>query len=164
MSYPQQQQQALPGGAVPLWAPYYGAPIGEAAKRFFKKYATFSGRASRSEYWWWTLISVGVSVVLQIVIASGTTTASGTITSIPGPGAFVGGILALVWGLAVIVPSLALMARRLHDVNMSAWMILIALVPFLGGLALLVIMVLPSNPHGQRFDRPEGSPAYAGTV
>lgn len=147
----------MPAGAVPLWAPYYGAPIGEAAQRFFKKYATFTGRASRSEYWWWALISGGVSIVLNLITslagAAGTTTnASGA--TVPGPGALVGVILLVVWALAVLVPSLALVVRRLHDVNFSGWMILIGLVPFLGGLALLVFMILPSKPEGQRFDVP----------
>ncbi|MDQ0754227.1 DUF805 domain-containing protein [Arthrobacter sp. B3I4] len=142
----------------PLWAPYYGAPFPAALQRFFKKYATFNGRASRSEYWWWTLASVVVSVLLNVIIGSGTTTtAYGTTT---GPGTVIGGILAVVWGLATIVPSLALSVRRLHDVNMSGWMLLIVLVPFLGALALLVFMVLPSNPAGQRFDRPVGAPLY----
>lgn len=147
----------MPAGAVPLWAPYYGAPIGEAAQRFFKKYATFTGRASRSEYWWWTLIAGVVSIVLNIITSVGgaagaTTDAAGT--TVPGPGALVGIILLAVWGLAVIVPSLALIVRRLHDVNFSGWMILIGLVPFLGALALLVFMILPSKPEGQRFDAP----------
>ncbi len=74
--------------------------------------------------------------------------------TVPGPGAVIGVILLVIWGLAVIVPSLALVVRRLHDVNFSAWMILIGLVPFIGGLALLVFMVLPSKPEGQRFDVP----------
>lgn len=156
MSY--QQQQTVPAGsAVPLWFPYYGAPIGEAVRRFFKKYATFTGRASRSEYWWWTLVSVVVSVVLNIIMSVGgsagaTVTDSGA--TVPGPGAIVGVILLVIWGLAVIVPSLALVVRRLHDANFSGWMILIGLVPFLGGLALLIFMLLPQKPEGQRFDVP----------
>ncbi|MHC6221757.1 DUF805 domain-containing protein [Arthrobacter sp. MMS24-S77] len=156
MSY--QQQQTVPAGsAVPLWAPYYGAPIGEAARRFFKKYATFTGRASRSEYWWWTLISVVVSIVLNIITSvagSAGATVSDAGTMVPGPGAIVGVILLVIWGLAVIVPSLALVVRRLHDANFSGWMILIGLVPFLGALALLVFMFLPPKPEGQRFDVP----------
>lgn len=157
MSYAQQDLQSPPAGAAPLWAPYYGAPIGEAATRFFKKYATFTGRASRSEYWWWALISGVVSIVLNIITAVGgaagaTTDATGT--TVPGPGALVGIILLVGWGLAVIVPTVALIVRRLHDVNFSGWMILIGLVPFLGGLALLVFMILPSKPEGQRFDVP----------
>jgi uncharacterized membrane protein YhaH (DUF805 family) len=152
-----QQQPVLPTGTIPLWAPYYGAPIGEAAKRFFKKYATFTGRASRSEYWWWTLVSGVVSIVLNIIMsvagAAGATVDAASNT-VPGPGAVVGVILLVIWGLAVIVPSLALVVRRLHDVNFSGWMILIGLVPFVGGLALLVFMLLPSKPEGQRFDVP----------
>ena len=153
------QQQTIPAGtgAVPLWAPYYGAPIGEAAKRFYQKYATFTGRASRSEYWWWMLISIVVSIVLNIIMsvagAAGTTVDT-LGNTVPGPGAVVGVILLVIWGLAVIVPSLALTVRRLHDVNFSGWMILIGLVPVVGSLAVLVFTLLPSKPEGQRFDVP----------
>jgi uncharacterized membrane protein YhaH (DUF805 family) len=151
MSY--QQQQTVPAGPVPLWYPYYGAPIGEAARRFFKKYATFTGRASRSEYWWWALISGVVAIVLNIIISAGTTV-NDSGAMVPGPGAVIGYILLGIWGLATLIPSLALVVRRLHDVNFSGWMILLGLVPFLGGLALLIFMILPSKPEGQRFDVP----------
>jgi uncharacterized membrane protein YhaH (DUF805 family) len=164
LSYPQypRQQHAQPwqGGEAPLWAPYYGAPFPAAVRRFFKKYATFSGRASRSEYWWWTLVSVGVSIIVNIIIGAGAsaTPASSSLgsTPAPGPGAIVGYILLVIWALATVVPSLALTVRRLHDVNMSGWLVLLGLVPFLGALALLVFMILPSNPAGQRFDQPGG--------
>jgi uncharacterized membrane protein YhaH (DUF805 family) len=158
MSYPQPQQPQTgqAAGEPPLWAPYYGAPFPAAVKRFFKKYAIFSGRASRSEYWWWVLVSIAISIVINIITAAagaaGSTTAYGS--TAPGPGAAIGLILAVIWGLAVIVPSLALSVRRLHDVNQSGWLILIGLVPFLGAIALLVLMLLPSNPAGQRFDQP----------
>lgn len=154
--------------APPLWAPYYGAPFKEAIQRVFKKYATFSGRASRSEYWWWALAAFIVSLILQILTTSGnvtTTDAAGNISTAPGPLAVIGSVLQIVWGLGTIVPSLALLARRLHDVNLSAWLILVGLVPFLGILALLVMAILPSNPQGQRFDRPSAGPAFpAGQV
>ena len=158
--YPQQQAQPWQGGEPPLWAPYYGAPFPAAVKRFFKKYATFSGRASRSEYWWWTLVSVAVSIILNIIMGAGsaaTTTASSLgSTPAPGPGAILGTILVAIWALATIVPSLALSVRRLHDGNFSGWLLLLGLVPFLGAIALLVFMILPSNPAGQRFDQPAG--------
>lgn len=160
MSYQQPYPSAQPAynAEPPLWAPYYGAPFQVAVRRFFKKYATYNGRASRSEYWWWMLVSVLVSIVINMIIGSGTSaTASG---SAAGPGTAIGGVLALIWGLATIIPGLALAVRRLHDVNMSGWMLLIALVPLLGAVALLVIMILPPNPAGQRFDRPEGAPLY----
>jgi hypothetical protein len=53
--------------STPLSAPVYGASLGVAFSRFWRKYATFSGRASRSEYWWWVLIAVIVAVVFSII-------------------------------------------------------------------------------------------------
>ena len=157
MSHPQYQQQQTYGavaGEPPLWAPFYGAPFPVAVRRFFKKYATFSGRASRSEYWWWTLVSIAVSIILNIIISAGsTTTAYG---STAGPGTVIGGILAVIWGLATIVPSLALSVRRLHDSNKSGWMLLLGLIPFAGAIILLVFMLLGPDPAGQRFDQPTG--------
>ncbi|QOT21583.1 DUF805 domain-containing protein [Paenarthrobacter sp. YJN-D] len=156
MSYPQQPQQTQPyaaqAGEPPLWAPYYGAPIGAAVKRFFKKYAAFSGRASRSEYWWVALVLGVVGFVLQLLTgilgaAGSTTTSTGTI---PGPGAAVGLILVLVFYLAVLIPSLALLVRRLHDANLSGWLALLVVVP----IVVFVLSLLPSNPAGQRFDQP----------
>ncbi|BCW62017.1 DUF805 domain-containing protein [Paenarthrobacter sp. MSM-2-10-13] len=159
-SYPQQPQQTeqygVQAGEPPLWAPYYGAPIGAAVKRFFKKYTAFSGRASRSEYWWVALALGVVGFVLQLLTgilgaAGSTTTSSGTV---PGPGAVVGIILISVFYLAVLIPSIALLVRRLHDGNFSGWLALLGLIPFVGGLAILVFALLPSNPAGQRFDQP----------
>jgi uncharacterized membrane protein YhaH (DUF805 family) len=151
-SYPQQPQTWQ--GEPPLWAPYYGAPFPAAVKRFFKKYATFSGRASRSEYWWWALVSGVVGIVLNIIVSTGsTTTASGTT---PGPGAVFGYVLLAIWSLGTIVPSLALLVRRLHDSNKSGWMALLGLIPIAGGIILLVFALLGPNPAGQRFDQPTG--------
>ncbi|MGM7778809.1 DUF805 domain-containing protein [Arthrobacter sp. KNU-44] len=135
------QPQNFPPGGVPLELPYYGAPPIEAVKRFWKKYAIFHGRASRSEYWWWFLASAVVSGVIN---AAGATANGNTSTSTA-----LGGL----WFLATIVPSLALAARRLHDANLSALFLLLALVPVLGWIALLVFVLLPANPRGQRFDR-----------
>ena len=90
MSYPQQPNAFSPQtGETPLWAPLYGATLQQAVQRFFKKYAIFSGRASRSEYWWWALVSLIVGIVINIITSTGTTTnASGT--AVTGPGAIVG--------------------------------------------------------------------------
>ncbi|WP_433876050.1 DUF805 domain-containing protein [Sinomonas atrocyanea] len=139
--------------APPLWAPHYGISFRDAIRRFFAKYATFTGRAGRGEYWWWVLASVIVSIILQVVITAGTSyDAYGR--PVPGPVAILGYILVAAFTLATLVPSIAVTVRRLHDVNLSGWLALVALVPFLGPIAVLVMVLLPSNPAGQRFDRP----------
>lgn len=163
LTYQQPYPSTLPAPSAepPLWAPYYGASLSVAANRFFKKYATFSGRASRSEYWWWVLISVVVGVVMNILVALGTTHDRYGNT-VPGPMAVLGLGILVVWSLATFIPGLALSVRRMHDAGMSGWMILLALVPFVGAIAILVFMVMPASPEGQRFDRPEPVPAYRG--
>ena len=135
------QSQNVPQGSVPLELPYYGAPPVEAVRRFWMKYAVFYGRASRSEYWWWFLASAIVSAAINVIGSGGSGTNS-TSAALSG-----------LWFLVTIVPSLALAARRLHDVNVSAWLLLLALIPVLGWIALLVFVLLPANPMGQRFDR-----------
>ncbi|MDJ0358596.1 DUF805 domain-containing protein [Paenarthrobacter sp. PH39-S1] len=155
MALPQQSYSSEK--TEPLWAPLYGASLPDAVKRFWKKYVVFSGRASRSEYWWWALVSAVVVLVLEIIGAAAggagaTVAADGT--SVPGPGFGVAAAIIGLWGLATIIPGLALLSRRLHDGNFSAWFILLGLVPFLGAIALLVMTLMPSNPQGRRFDGP----------
>ena len=75
-------------------------------------YANFSGRARRSEYWYYALCNFLISLVLQVVDY------------------FIGfGLLGGIYGLAVLVPGLAVFVRRLHDVNKSGWFILLLLLP-----------------------------------
>ncbi|GAB3586154.1 hypothetical protein GCM10027406_35720 [Leifsonia lichenia] len=153
---------------VPLWAPYYGAPFGVAFTRFWKKYARFDGRASRSEYWWWALANAVIGLVLYVILLLGAAVGSSIDENgrgVPGPGIAIGIILFVAWGLAVIIPGLALAARRLHDVNLSGWLLLLLLIPSLGGIAILVMTLLPPNPAGARFDRPDAEvPGYVPVV
>lgn len=142
---------------VPLWAPLHGASLGDAARRFFKKYATFTGRASRSEYWKWSIVAALAGLVINIVTyglgaAGATQDAAGRLHL--GPGALIGYALAGLWTVAVLVPTLALTVRRLHDTNRSGWMYLLALIPIVGGIVVFIFMLLPSRPEGQRFDVP----------
>ena len=66
--HPQQQTHPAPNlGEPPLWAPFFGADGVQAVRRFFKKYATFTGRASRSEYWWWAFVQLLFAGVLWVV-------------------------------------------------------------------------------------------------
>jgi uncharacterized membrane protein YhaH (DUF805 family) len=141
---------------VPLSAPYYGAPLGAAFTRFWRKYATFSGRASRAEYWWWVLVGVIVVAVFFLIgtLAGGiygAPTETGALSLGPGYGVYV--TLSAIWGLATLVPNLALAWRRLHDTNRSGGFYFIGLIPFVGWIIVLVFMLLPADPAGARFDR-----------
>ena len=100
-----------------------------------KKYAEFNGRARRREYWWFTLVNVIIVILLSVV---------GRITHI-GPW------LSALYGLAILIPGLAVGVRRLHDTNRSGWWLLIALVPFVGAIILLVFVLLDSQPGDNRY-------------
>jgi len=100
-----------------------------------QRYAKFDGRASRAEFWWFALANILVFVVLAILLAI----------------ADIFWILYIGYALAVIVPSIALAIRRLHDTNKSGWWLLIGLIPF-GGIVLLVFYIMEGtagpNDHG----------------
>lgn len=84
---------------MPEKNPDYNVSFGEAFKRFWKNYANFSGRATRSEYWWWFLANFLITSAVALIP-----------------------FLNIVWGLATLVPSFALGFRRMHDVGRSgAW-------------------------------------------
>ena len=109
--------------------------------KVLKQYAVFSGRARRKEYWFFVLFSVIISVVLGFIDS-----AIGTASKETG-----GGLLSGIYALAVLIPSIAVTVRRLHDTDRSGWWILIVLVPLIGWIVLLVFMVLDGTPGDNRF-------------
>lgn len=159
-------------GEPPINAPWYGIDFINACKRFFRKYATFSGRASRGEYWWAYLMNALITAVIGVVSY---------------PLGTVGSALSYLITLALVVPTIAVGVRRLHDSNMSGlWYLLpigtafvgaillaigigtlitakigvsVALCIFggiiiLGGLiANIVLMLRPSDPQGSKYDQ-----------
>ncbi len=149
MTYTPQQQSAQPVVDVPLSAPLYTASPPDAVIRFFKKYATFSGRASRCEYWWWVMVNGVVTTLLYFsaVLAGINEVMAGVMIALGLLGA---------WLLATLVPGVALIVRRLHDANFSGWMALLLLIPVLGDIAVLVFVLMDAKAEGQRFDRPAG--------
>jgi uncharacterized membrane protein YhaH (DUF805 family) len=90
--------------------------FGESISTCFKKYATFDGRATRSEYWWFVLFTFLVSAALGIV----SETLSG------------------VFSLGVLLPSIAVGVRRLHDIDKSGWFLLLWFIPIIGWIILIV--------------------------
>lgn len=102
-------------------------------------YAKFDGRVTRRQYWMFTLYSMLVSIAMNIVIAI-----------LP----FLA-IVSLLYAIALIVPSIGLGIRRLHDLNLSGWFFLIAFVPVLGGLALLFLFCMPGDAEENKFGSAE---------
>lgn len=106
-----------------------------------KKYAVFSGRARRKEYWFFFLFSIIISIVLGIIDGI-----LGTFSAEAGMG-----LLGVLYSLAVLLPGLAVSVRRLHDTGRSGWWLFLALVPVLGAIALLVFMVGNSKPGENKY-------------
>ena len=106
--------------------------IGNFINIVTKKYFCFNGRAGRMEFWLWILASFIISAVLGAVPK-------------------IGSILSLIWTLAVLLPTLGVTARRLHDRNKSGWMILISLIPLIGGLILLIMCIPEGDKNENKF-------------
>lgn len=130
---------------------------------FFKKYATFKGRAQRSEYWWWALAIFLIGTAAQVIDIAFLASEVRTTT---GPGSFSvehNGPLASVLTLATIVPNLAVMVRRLHDSDKSGWWFLIAFVPLVGTLYFLYLLIRRGTDGPNRYgpDPLDPNPAAA---
>ena len=100
-----------------------------------KKYAVFSGRARRKEYWMFVLFSIIIYLVLYVLELL-----------VGGPG-----IVAFLYCLAVLLPSISVCVRRLHDIGRSGWWIFISLIPAIGAIILLIFMVLESKPGENKY-------------
>lgn len=106
-----------------------------------KKYAVFSGRARRAEYWYFLLFNIIFSIIV------------GILDSIIGTSNTVGpyGLLQVIFLLALIIPGIAVAIRRLHDIGKSGWMLLISLIPIIGGIWLLILLARDSNPGDNKY-------------
>lgn len=106
-----------------------------------KKYAVFSGRARRKEYWFFVLFNIIISIVLAVIDG---------VTGSFSPEAGMG-LLGGIYTLAVLIPGIAVSVRRLHDTERSGWWLLIALVPLIGAIVLLVFMAQDSKPGQNQY-------------
>lgn len=112
-----------------------------------RKYADFHGRARRSEYWFFFLFTAIIGIVGGILDAI-----FGTRSGMYGGTGPIQGILQL----ALLIPGLAVGARRLHDTGRSGWWLLIGLIPLVGWIILLVFFVQDSQPSNQHGPNPKG--------
>lgn len=113
--------------------------FGEAISDGLSKYATFSGRTSRSGYWWFYLFYVLVLIGVSIVDA-----------------ALNSSVLAVLVVLGLFLPTLAVLVRRLHDTDRSGWWVLISFVPLVGTIVLIVFACLDSGPPNKYGNGPDG--------
>ncbi|KZE82677.1 DUF805 domain-containing protein [Paenibacillus polymyxa] len=102
-----------------------------------KNYVGFQGRARRTEYWMFVLFSVIASFIIGLI--------DGLLGLTP--------ILTYIYSLAVLLPSLAVMARRLHDTGRSGWWILIGLIPLVGTIILIVFFCQDSQPSDNKYGK-----------
>jgi len=109
-----------------------------------ERFAKFDGRAGRAEFWWFVLAVTIVNVILSIL---------GQVSTI-----FT--VVGLLWGLAMLIPSIAVAIRRLHDTNKSGWFLLIALIPLIGAIILIVFYATQGDPGPNNYGAPDpGVPA-----
>ncbi|ESW59584.1 MAG: hypothetical protein Q27BPR15_16705 [Rhodobacter sp. CACIA14H1] len=115
----------------------------EAVKAVFSKYATFEGRARRSEYWWFVLFNIIVSILLSVLFGRG---------HMEGGGMMAGGNLAsTLWWLATLLPGIAVGVRRLHDIDRTGWWLLLAFIPLIGTIVLIVFFASRGTAGPNRF-------------
>ena len=138
--------------------------FGQSNKHVFGNYATFQGRASRSDFWWWYLFtSIGSFVVFIPVIpryndlinSSMNQAGSAAMVMPPITGlAALGLALSTIWSLAILIPTIAVAARRLHDTNKSGWLLLLWFLSCcfgIGAIILIILWILPSTPGPNRY-------------
>ncbi len=106
-----------------------------------KKYAVFSGRARRKEYWYFVLFSTLISIALTIIDG---------VTGTFNPEAGIG-LLGGLYGLAVLIPSITVGVRRLHDTSRSGWWLFIALIPLIGAIVLIIFFASDSKPEENQY-------------
>jgi uncharacterized membrane protein YhaH (DUF805 family) len=117
-----------------------------------KRFADFSGRSQRAEYWYFVLFNFIISFVLGFVDGL-----AGTIISETGLG-----ILGILYGLFILIPSISVGVRRLHDTGRSGWWLLIGLIPIIGAIVLIIFFVQDSQPDENTYGpNPKMSAAIA---
>lgn len=109
--------------------------------KVLKQYAVFTGRAQRKEYWYFFLINFLITTALLLI-----DNMAGTLDKEAGVG-----LVSSLYTLAVLLPSLAVAVRRLHDSGRSGWWVLLALVPIIGPIILIFLLIQDSTPGNNAY-------------
>lgn len=115
-----------------------------------KKWSTISGRASRSEYWWFTLFITiaGLAIGIVCVLLAVAMAAKENYAVLFGA---MLGLLGIMFTVAILPPSICVSVRRLHDIGRSGWWYLINAVPYIGGIVFFIFTLLPSQPEENEY-------------
>ena len=117
----------------------------ESVKTVFSKFATFSGRASRSEFWWFYLFNSLAWLVFSVIGSIFGSIFGGGDAGGVLAGSGIGLVLSLIYSLVAIVPTISVLVRRLHDTGRSGWHYWWCLIPIAGPIILLVFLASPSG-------------------
>lgn len=119
--------------------------FGQSISACFKKYCCFTGRASRSEYWWWVLFTaiLGFLFAIPYGITAAKAVTEGTEPGLP--------VISYILYLVLLLPSLGVLFRRLHDTGRSGWWWLISFIPVVGTIVILVFTLQPSQPFENQY-------------
>ena len=126
----------------------------QAVTRVWSRYAVFTGRASRPEFWWWVLF---VFILMALTRALDAWIVVPALGIIPGPGGSAQPLSALV-SLVLLLPAIGVAVRRLHDSNRSGWWFLLVLIPVIGSLVLIYFYVQPSDKGRNGYGEPDPLP------
>ena len=128
----------------------------------YRRYADFSGRSRRKEYWMFALFYILVYIAMSVLF--GSNEAVRTPTGFGYGSRLIGGagVVGMLFALFSFIPSLAVSVRRLHDQDRSGWMLLLGLIPLVGGIVLLVLMCLEGTSGGNRYGPDPKDPSDAG--
>jgi uncharacterized membrane protein YhaH (DUF805 family) len=126
-----------PGGSLASRVAQGGFPV-HWYTDVIRRYAEFDGRSGRPEFWWFMLWNLVITVVVYLV-------------GIAVLGSARGGLLADLYGLLVLLPSLGVEIRRLHDTNRTGWWVLLAVIPIVGAIVLIVFFALAGTAGPNRY-------------
>lgn len=143
---PQMMPAYLPATQLGITDTFAGMSFSASIKSVFSKYARFQGRATRSEYWFFALFNflVFVGIIFLAVLTSSSSSPDGT---------NIASILLFIWVLAIIIPSIAVTIRRLHDAGYSGWLYLLALIPYVGSAVMFIFSLLVSQQTDNQWGR-----------
>ena len=141
--------------------------FGQSVKHVFSNYASFQGRASRSEFWWFYLFMIIANAILAIPYYIGLAQSSAKVDPVTGEiteaslsGLAIFGLVLLgIWALATIIPIISVSVRRLHDGNRTGWWWWLNLLCFIGPIIVLIFYILPGTPGPNRYGEGPAQPA-----